>query len=286
MLPPPRALSAGDTLRALVRRGDLHLPAVPGVITRLQSLLREDEAHADAHRIAAVITTEPAIAASTLRLANSIAFGGLRPVLDLSEAVARIGSREVSNLATTVALRGAFRSSVASRAQRLARMSHEALVAAVFARAVPYGACDPEEAYLAGLLHDIGRPLVLKLLDAVEGKRMEPLSDEAVDRLVDELHVELGYSLLVSWHIPEPVCEVTRRHHDVVVSDEAALVLRVQAADAFARLCVASRGERRSNEPCPFKTAPAVQRLDLSDEVLEHVRVDVEDRVTLLRCFL
>ena len=282
MLPPPRALSAGDTLRALVRRGDLHLPAVPRVVVKLQELLR-DEDRADAHQVAAVITTEPAIAASTLRLANSIAFGGLRPVLDLSEAVGRIGFREVANLATTVSVHGAFRTSSPSRASRLARMSHEALIAAVFARTVPYGHCEPEEAYLAGLLHDIGRPLVLKLLDAVEGKRMEPLSEPEVDRLIDELHVELGYALLVSWHIPEPVCEVTRRHHDVGVADESALLLRVQAADAFAQVCGGTVG---SDGRCPFKEAPAVVRLGLPDEVLDRVRVDVEDRVTLLRCFL
>jgi HD-like signal output (HDOD) protein len=282
MLPPPRALSTGDTLRALVRRGDLHLPAVPVVIAKLQELLR-DEDRADAHRVAAVITTEPAIAASTLRLANSIAFGGLRPVFELSEAVGRIGFREVANLATTVSLRGAFRSASVSRSARLVRMSHQALVAAVFARTVPYGACEPEEAYLAGLLHDIGRPLVLKLLDVVEGKRIEPLSEEAVDALLDELHVELGHSLLVSWHIPEPVCEVTRRHHDASVPDEAALLLRIQAADAFARACVGTVG---ANGKCPFKEAPEVVRLGLPDEVLDQVRIDVEDRVTLLRCFL
>ena len=65
MLPPPRVMSAAETLRALVQRGDVRLPVMPSVMVRLQALL-EDVDRADARSVAAIVRTEPALAALTL----------------------------------------------------------------------------------------------------------------------------------------------------------------------------------------------------------------------------
>ena len=276
MLPPPRVMSAAETLRALVQRGDVRLPVMPSVMVRLLALL-EDVDRADARSVAAIVRTEPALAELTLRLANSIAYGGQRPVLELHEAVGRIGLRQVGGLASTVALRGLFHSSHPERAARLERMGQRSLVTAVFASIVPFGTVDAELAYLAGLLHDLGQPLVLKLLEAVEGKRIEPVPDAEVEALIGTLHVELGHRLLVSWRIPDVVCEAVRRHHDANVSDRDALLVRLQAADAFA--------EREPDQPSSWEH-PALRRLALSDADAARLTREVEDRVTLLRCFL
>ena len=233
MQPPARALSVADTLRSLVQKGDVHLPAVPDVTLKLQELLGEED-RADSHKVAAIIATEPAIAASTLRLANSVAFGGLREVVQLDEAVSRVGMRQVASLATTIATRGAFKSKNPARALRLTELWTRSLIAAVTTRRLALGQTDPEEAYLAGLMHDVGKPLTLKLLDTCEKHFVEPLTTNVIDELLEAMHVELGHKLLQAWRIPESICEVTLRHHDAKPTSNEILLARVQAGDAVA----------------------------------------------------
>jgi HD-like signal output (HDOD) protein len=279
MQPPVRAMSVTDTLRSLVARGEVHLPAVPDVTLRLQELLA-DEDRADAHKAAAIIGTEPAIAASVLRLANSVAFGGLKQVLELYEAVGRIGMRQVSSLATTIAVRGSFESKNPLRQERLTQLWGLAMTAAVTTRKLCFGQTDPEHAYLAGLLHDIGKPLILKLLDQVEKKLLEPLTPAAVEELLDALHAELGHKLLMSWRIPEPVCETALRHHDAKIPTSAILLSRVQAGDAIAEYLLLLPEEREKH---PVAEHPAIERLNLTEIELADLLVEIEDQLDVLR---
>ncbi len=282
MLPPPRSLSVTDTLRSLVQKGDVHLPAVPGVTLKLQELLR-DEDRADAHKVAAIIATEPAIAASTLRLANSVAFGGLRQVVELDEAVGRVGMRQVSSLATTIATRGAFESKDPERAARLKELWNISLTAAVTTRRLALGQTDPEEAYLAGLLHDIGKPLILKLLDQSAKHFVEPLTTSAMDEMLEALHVELGHKLLQTWRIPEAVCDVTLRHHETKTGSNEILLARVQAGDAVANYL---HGTDEDRAKLPIAEHPAIERLSLTELEIADLMVDIEDQVGLLTQFV
>lgn len=281
MQPPLRSLSVTDTLRTLVQRGDVHLPAVPDVTLKLQKLLA-DEDRADSHKAAAIIATEPAIAASVLRLANSVAFGGLKQVLELDEAVGRIGMRQVGSLATTIATRGAFESKNPERQQKLSELWDVAVTAAVTTRRLCFGQTDPEEAYLAGLLHDIGKPLILKLLDQAEKKLLDPLTPASIEELLETLHCELGHKLLQAWRIPEPVCETALRHHELKVPTSAILMSRVQAGDAIAEylhLPEELRGKR------PVGEVPAIERLNLTELELAELLVEIEDQLVILRQF-
>src|SRR5258706_1241345 len=104
-------------VQSAVRRGDVHIPPLPDVVTRIHELLRNEDS--DARRIAELVKSEPAIAASVLRVANSAAFGGLGAVGELDEAIARIGLRQVGGLATAVGHKGHFESQDPERARLL-----------------------------------------------------------------------------------------------------------------------------------------------------------------------
>ena len=281
MIPPTKSQSLADTLRSYVQRGEVHLPAVPGVTLQLQELLA-DEDRADSHSLAAIIATEPAIAVSTLRLANSVAYGGLKQVIELDEAVGRVGMRQVASLATTIATRGAFASKNPLRAQRLNELWSTSLTAAIATRRLALGQTNPEEAYLAGLLHDIGKPLVLKLLDQCEKNLLEPLTPTAVEELFEALHVELGHKLLQLWRIPEPVCEVTLRHHHPKPGSSEILLARVQAGDAVANYLALSDAERMAQ---PIMEQEAIERLNFTELELADLLIEIEDQVAILRQF-
>ncbi len=282
MLPPTRSLSLADTIRSFVQRGDVHLPAVPGVTVKLMDLMR-DEDRADARSVAGIVATEPAIAASALRLANSVAYGGLKQVVELDEAVGRVGMRQVASLATTIATRGAFESKNPARAARLLELWAHAVTAAITTRRLAMGQTDPEEAYLAGLLHDVGKSLVLKLLDQCEKNLLEPVSPAAVEELMEALHAELGHKLLQQWRIPETVCEVTLRHHEPKPGTSEILLSRVQAGDAIADYLSWDQAKREAE---PVSEHLAIERLNLTDMELADLLVEIEDQVAKARQFI
>src|SRR5688572_3494315 len=136
----------------------LRLPCSPALLPRLISVLENEDASID--ELQEVIQIDPALASSTLRLANSAFFGaGNGNVENLGEALMRLGQKEVYRLAAL---------SLASRwmTQKVEGYRWEAgdfcrlsLVTAVAAEylAEETGRIDPKTAYTAGLVHEIGK---------------------------------------------------------------------------------------------------------------------------------
>jgi putative nucleotidyltransferase with HDIG domain len=90
------------------------------------------------------------------------------------------------------------------------------VVAADFAReiAVQLGK-NTEEAFLLGLLHDVGRPIVLRAsIDTLAHRSKEPLPDDLLETAMDAFHAEVGARILAAWKLPEPYTVAVEYHHD------------------------------------------------------------------------
>ena len=94
------SVSLADRIRAAVDSNEIQLPPRPELAIRLQELL-QDEDNCDAKQVAELVQNSPAVAAALLACANSAAFGGLRPISDLHQAIARLGLKRVGSLVTT-----------------------------------------------------------------------------------------------------------------------------------------------------------------------------------------
>ncbi len=72
-----------------------------------------------------------------------------------------------------------------------------------------------EEAFLGGLMHDVGRLVILRAIDEIKAAGQLPFdfSAQLVDEILDSAHTELGYNLLKKWEIPEVYCRIARDHH-------------------------------------------------------------------------
>ena len=212
---------AARAAEAVLQRIDAHdmvLPAMPEVATRcLETLSRPDFSVAE---IARSIESDPMMAARVMRVANSAARATLEPARSVLQAVTRLGADELRSCVLEVAARPVFDShSRAISALGRALWSHSVAVA-LLARAVTRraGGGQPETAYLAGLLHDIGKPVMAAMLLDAE-RRLFPVRTSkwfvpaAWLGLIERTHRTVGIALSQAWRLPELVVRAVADAH-------------------------------------------------------------------------
>lgn len=263
-------------VRDAVRRGELTLPPLPAVATRVLEML-QDEDHLELRKLQATIQSDGAMAASILRMANSAAFGGLQEISDLDRAISRLGLQQVASVVVALTAKSRFKSSDANQAKLLQALWDHALVTALAAkRLTALHGGETENAFLAGLLHDVGKLLVLKFADDCDGSTPDktPVTPFVMDELMTAVHAEMGYETLKSWKIPEVIARVALLHHHPEPAAEDHLLIRVQAANMISR----KMGAHPQPQPdLNLMEVQSIERLNLTDLELAVLQTDLED---------
>jgi putative nucleotidyltransferase with HDIG domain len=191
------------------------LPCSPALLPRLVSVLEREDASID--ELESVIRLDPALASSTLRLANSAFFGaGSSQVENLSEALMRLGQKEVYKLAA-LSLAGRWMNLKVEgyrwEAGDFCRLSLVEAVAAEYL-AEQTGQVDPKTAYTAGLVHEIGK-LAVAYACADFFPRIRAVQSEggcpwlvAEKQVLGFNHAEVGAELLRRWKFPPALVAV------------------------------------------------------------------------------
>jgi HD-like signal output (HDOD) protein len=179
--------------------GRLLLPSLPQVAVRIGEAVNSDDS--DAREIAGLIETDPAIALKIVKAANSARYGGVSQIVNVTEAVARLGMHNTRILVVTFALRELFRTRSRRLEKRmLALWEHSRRVAAL-SRVLSdkVGGFNSHEALLAGLVHDIGCLAVIGYArdfpDVAE-------NTVALESSIQTLRIQLGGMILASWKLP------------------------------------------------------------------------------------
>jgi HD-like signal output (HDOD) protein len=179
----------------------LELPAFPEAVIRIQRALQSPDTSTD--DVVRILSSEPALAARLLRMANSAEFRRVdQNVTDLRKAVARMGFNMVRSVAVAFAMRQLRRKDIytpVAQAQ-LERAWNDSLEtsAMCFVIAKRFTRINPDQALLTGLLHVLGRLyIIMRSKDAAE------LSDTEMGDVIDGWHATIGKAILESWGLPE-----------------------------------------------------------------------------------
>ena len=226
---------------------DVVLPPSPVMALRVSVFLKKGDP--DVTELVRLIGQDPSMSAKVLQVANSALYAPVREIDTVRAAVTQMGTRAVSQLVLGEASRSMFDPGARAMAevyrQLSARLFHDAAtashVAGAIAISVNKGRID--RVFLGGMLHDIGKPLALRLLAAHEGK---PLEGDLLDAVLEAVHVEAGRQLMQRWELPDGLVGLCTHHHDELVepgSDGEDLhVLRI-ASGTVAHLRGAAPGE-------------------------------------------
>ena len=215
-----------------------NLPSLPTVVMELLASLDQDEIHLDA--LALKIEQDQALTAKSLRLANSSFYGMAHQISTIDEAIAILGFRTLRSLATTAALMGTFANSTNNRFNVTPFWRH-AIACAVCARVLAtHLHINPEQAYIAALLHDIGRLVLVTQFESQYEATMDYRAKHDCHLLVAEQvvlgldHAAVGHALTQHWKFPALVQQAVGSHHALTVLDLHTLSLVVIAANAIA----------------------------------------------------
>jgi len=195
-----------------------NLPPAPRMLPELLMLLRQD--NVDSSRVVQLIAFDPAITASVLRLCNSAAFAGANPASDLSEAVNRLGFRQIYTLVAAVSGARALTPSQRGYGINAGELWRHSVTAAVAAQLIARRQGDDESTvFTAGLLHDIGKIILAEALEHIYAKLVEDSQTqqaalvESEKRLLGVDHAEIGGRLLTRWKFPENLVTAVCFHH-------------------------------------------------------------------------
>ncbi len=277
--------SAEDRVRRSVGRLQ-NLPALSGVVSKVIALAENPTV--SGQQVAEVVGQDQAMVTAILKIVNSPFYGLNRRVSSITHAVILLGYRTVRNIALSTSLVNAFSGPGQDpRFNRRKFWAHSIFTASA-ARLVAgrLRNVDAEEAFLAGLIHDMGRIVIDQYfskefsmaLDVAEKKSVPlHLAEKAVLGLD---HAEVGRLIAQKWNFPDQVTEAVAVHHDAegaVRTSELAISIYIgNILSHVAEWRAEQEQEERDDEPVSpvFAVEPKLEDIDAS--VLEHSGLNAE----------
>ena len=234
--------SIAATIRERVQRIET-MPAIPAVFLPLLKLLSKSAEDVKVDEVVRLVSYDNTIAGQCLRLAGSPLFGLAQAPKSIKGAVITLGLRRVETILLTCCLGQAFPTKkwVLDPSVFWRHSLGCAMVCRKFSEKL--AAADGEQAYMAGLLHDIGfmvncLAFPKEFAQAMEtgGQEEIPLG-EAEQATMGFTHCDTGRALAEKWKLADDIIEVIAHHHDVEQSQKAQpLVALVHLSDILCRM--------------------------------------------------
>jgi HD-like signal output (HDOD) protein len=262
-----------------IKNNRLKLPILPEVAFKVREAVNNTNAAAAA--IAKAVSSDASIAARLLQVANSPLYRGTNAISNLQSAIARLGPPLVRNLVTSLILKQLFQTKSPLLRQHMQTLwEHSTQVAAIsHILARKFTRLKPDEAMLAGLIHDIG---VLPILVKAES-HPELLADEAqLNDIIDRLHPAIGRLILEAWKFPPELVAVAAEHENLTrISEQMDYTDIVTVANLHSHL-----GSKHRHAKVRFIDVPAFTKLGLTPETsvatLEEASAEMKDVKSML----
>lgn len=280
---PPGSIGAELLAQAV---GNLdNLPILPEISQRILRLLKDPEFNIS--QLAAMIKEDPIIALAIMKQANSAAFGGLHEIRDLNAACSRLGMRTIANTVQIVANRNLFVTGNMTLRKSMERLWRHSVATAHCANEIARLTMVPnlESIFLAGLIHDVGKVMLLELVASPQSTVVRALQSnpQILGEVLENLHPLLGLFICQAWNLPPTFRAAVYFHHSPEACPEKEWMQAIQIV-ALANILAKVEGYGMSEGPTEAFLAshPATIALGLSDIKLATLRVDLHDKLETL----
>jgi len=262
------------TLEQLVQWVE-EVPALPNVAVKV--LKMTEDPGISARDIGNAISIDVALTSRVLRIANSAYYGMPRSVSTVNEAIVILGMQVLRNLALAAASYDMLKKEFSAYGLAAGEMWRHSISCALAAQIIAKKTrlVRSEEAFVAGLLHDIGK-VVLNLHVAPQFQAIMALAElddlpfhEAERAVLGFEHAEVGARLAEKWNLPSSLCAAIAGHHNL---ENGAAAPQLTAIVHVANVvCQSEELALSSRKPRPPLDPAALPLLQLTDQALEEV---------------
>ncbi|MCM0081876.1 HDOD domain-containing protein [Geomonas sp. Red32] len=257
------------TIRRLLTIQPIELPVFHPIAIKLQHLLETPDYKID--EVISLANEDQSLAGQILKMANSTVYMGRVRTETIKDAVIRLGAVQVSNLAMAASQASIHVSDhpvINGFMQSLWQHSHACAVGSrwlIRAAGYPHHA---DQAYMAGLLHDIGKLYLLKALERLNkaGVAQAALEESLLLEIFEELHVEQGCRLMQHWNMPKIYYNVVANHHDANFDTTDSVLTAVRLVNA---VCKVKGIGLVKDETIDLKELPETALLEVASEEFE-----------------
>jgi putative nucleotidyltransferase with HDIG domain len=205
-----------EILDAYINNKKTILPPFSKISLDIQNALSDPNTKIET--IEKLITSDQAITSLVLRMANSAFFKGLQEISTIRSAIVRLGNKQLSKIVMLVTQGNNFKSNDPLFNEIVQKLWQHSVASAVGAEwlAEKCGYSEmASEAFTCGLLHDIGKLLILTAFFTIKktADNTLNLSKRMLYETIDPLHAKHGFLLMKQWNLPEKYCEIARDHH-------------------------------------------------------------------------
>ena len=199
-------------LSDLVDRKALKLPVLPEIPARVLAMTTNPEMNIA--ELSALIHRDQALAGHVLRVSNSAAYAGSRQIASLTQAITRLGARLVGDIAFSISLQtDIFR--IEGYEDVVRRLWQHALASGLFGKEIArMRRRNIEGQYLCGLLHAIGKPVILQAAIDLQDRVGAPLDRSTALELMERFHASIGSMLTFTWGLPDIVSKTCLYYMD------------------------------------------------------------------------
>jgi len=267
-----------------IQADQLYLPSMPAVAVKILEVLRDPDA--GMKEAAHLLEKDPVLAARALRMATSAAFAGGTKRISLQEALARLGTKALKSLLVEASAQKLFISRNPQINDQLKVLWEHSVAVGILARDVLAltGEGDSESAYLAGLLHDVGKPVVATVLLELERQLTEVYQKGWIDSgewlaVVRTVHRKVAVALAEKWQLPGPIVVCIKDSAEYDKKDRHSLANAVCFSNALAKKTGIYAGEVLAEDnDAIIMIGRSV--IGISDDILRTLTKGLRERVS------
>lgn len=208
----PAAQAIAQSLQASIDNRQLEVPMLPEVASKVVTLSQDPES--DATQLARLIQSDQALAGHVMHIANSAAYSPNASLVSLQQAITRLGMNLISDIALAASI-SAKMFKAPGYEKHIAGIWRHALATALWGKEIAR-LCrrNVEATFLCGLLHSIGRPVVIQAALDCAKKNGINLTEADMQVLESDLHTAVGVAVAQRWEMPQIVCESIEFFHE------------------------------------------------------------------------
>jgi len=272
-----------------------NLPTPPIVFSQITKVINNPDT--SAYEIGAIIAEDPALTAKVLKLTNSSFYGIPRTITNVKQAIVILGLDAIKSLVISASVFDAFSKNKALDTEYLESFWRHSLSAAFMARIISrfrktVSLQEAEIAFSGGLLHDIGKLIIISHLPEeylkIKTIQEEKSSISGIDieaSILQFTHADLGSYMAGKWNLPEEICGAILSHHSENAMMNDSLSATIHLADYLSHKIEAS-DDKNSGQQNPFyESVWATLGMDNSsaDKMLEMLRNEYAKAETFMK---